>query len=187
MRRARSPFVLLGLAIALTAGAAHAQAQEDCPLGSVQKNESGQTWCEPTVCETDTNCPTGSICRPVPLCVEIGVLDTKPGAKPEAEAGTKLLVRQRCGAGNTCPQRTTCSDKSRCITRAQAEKAGLLTVGSGSSAAAPSTATDPPKKACGCRTPGTRGGELGGGALALLGALAIAARRRTRRVSAGST
>jgi len=174
---------MLGIAIALTAGTANAQAQEDCPAGSVQKNESGQTWCEPTVCETDTNCPTGSICRPVPLCVEIGVLDPKPGEKAPAEAGMKLLVRQRCGTGNSCPQKTTCSDKTRCITRAQAEKAGLLApvvVPSGTNAL-PANPAEPPKKACGCHTPGTRGGALGGVALAMLGALAIGARRRSRK------
>jgi hypothetical protein len=154
-----------------------ARAQEECPLGSTPKSENGQTWCEPSVCDTDTQCPTGSICRPVPLCVEIGALDQAPGTK--SDAGQRLLVRQRCGADKTCPQRTTCSEKSRCITRAQADKAGLLTPSAAGSAAAGATG-EPPKKACGCHVPGTSGGDLAGAGLGMLGALAIVARRRTR-------
>lgn len=157
---------------------------DECPIGSVEKTEDGQTWCEPTVCEADNQCPTGSICRPVPLCVEVGTLDAKPGAK--TDAGAKLLARQRCGADKACPQNTTCSEKSRCITRAQADKAGLLT-GSAASGAATSdggsaASSEAPKKACGCDVVGMRGGELGAGALAAAGALAIAARRRRRRL-----
>ena len=166
---------------ALASIAPSAMAQEECPLGSVQKTESGSTWCEPTVCETDTNCANGSICRPVALCVEVGVLDAPPGSpgtKP-AEAGTKLLVRQRCGADKSCPQKTTCSDKGRCITRAQAEKAGLLTPPKPADPTAPPP--DPPKKACGCGVIGARGDAFGGAAFALLGALAISARRRAAR------
>lgn len=166
-----------------TAGTA--LAQEECPLGSTQKSEGGQTWCEPTVCDQDTQCPTGSVCRPVALCVEIGTLEQAPGVK--SDAGQRLLVRQRCGADKSCPQKTTCSDKGRCITRAQAEKAGLTSLtaaagagagpaDAGGSAAAPGE----PKKACGCHVPGTSGGELGGAALAMLGVLAIGARRRAR-------
>src|ERR1043165_3471270 len=121
--RARVWGMMVGV-VALTS-AATANAQEECPLGSVQKSEGGKTWCEPTVCETDINCATGSICRMVPLCVEVGVLDPKAGAN--ADGGTKLLVRQRCGEGKSCPQNTTCSEKTRCITLAQADKAGLNT------------------------------------------------------------
>lgn len=177
-RQARAWGVIATIAASCVLVSTAASAQEECPLGSVQRTESGQTWCEPTVCETDTNCPNGSICRPVALCVEIGVLDNTPAAK--AEAGTKLLVRQRCGVDKACPQKTTCSDKSRCITRAQAEKAGLLTVGAAGSAAPSGAPAEAQKKSCGCHVPGTRGGELGGAALAIVGALLIGARRRTR-------
>jgi MYXO-CTERM domain-containing protein len=167
------------VAAAMFCGSA-ARADDECPLGSVQKTESGQTWCEPTVCEIDNQCPTGSVCRPVALCLEIGALATSPGSK---DAGQKVLVRQRCGANKSCPQNTTCSEKSRCITRAQADKAGLaVAAGAGSAtpvgsggAAAPA---DAPKKACGCHAVGSSSGDLGGGALALVGAIAIAARRR---------
>jgi MYXO-CTERM domain-containing protein len=154
-----------------------ARAQEECPLGSTQKSESGATWCEPTVCDQDTQCPTGSVCRPVALCVEIGTLD-QAGAK--TDGGQRLLVRQRCGADKSCPQKTTCSDKGRCITRAQAEKAGLTAVAAAGDAGGTGAATDAPKKACGCHVPGTSGGERGGAALALLGLVAIGARRRSR-------
>lgn len=155
-----------------------ALAQEECPLGSTQKSEGGQTWCEPTVCDQDTNCPTGSVCRPVALCVEIGALEQAPGVK--SDAGQRLLVRQRCGADKSCPQKTTCSDKGRCITRAQADKAGLTAAAGTGDAGAAAPAAAEPKKACGCHVPGTSGGEPFGAALAMLGVLAVGARRRTR-------
>ncbi len=166
---------------AVVAFANVARAGDECPLGSVQKSEAGQTWCEPSVCDGDAQCPTGSLCRPVPLCVEIGALDQAPGTK--SDAGQRLLVRQRCGADKSCPQRTTCSDKSRCITRAQAERAGLLTVAAAGASASstPSSSSEAPKKACGCHVPGgSKVGERGGAALALLGAAIVASRRRRR-------
>lgn len=165
----------IGLSASLFAIAGGARAEDDCPLGSSQKTESGETWCEPSVCDTDTNCPTGMICRGVPLCVEIGVLDVKK------DGGQKLLARQRCGADKACPQKTTCSEKSRCITRAQADKAGLTSASGPSSAAPPATSDAPAKKACGCHAPGSAGGGPLGGALAVLGALVIGARRRARK------
>ena len=175
----------LSLSLAVAVGAmlccSAARADDECPLGSVQKSESGQTWCEPTICEIDNQCPTGSVCRPVALCLEIGALASSPGSR---DAGQKVLVRQRCGANKSCPQNTTCSDKSRCITRAQADKAGLAVApgttapaGSGG-AAAPA---DAPKKACGCQVVGSSGVDLGACALAFLGVIAIAARRRRQR------
>ena len=169
-----------GLAFAASSLAPRvASAQEECPIGSVQKTENAQTWCEPTICATDTNCATGLICRPVALCVEIGALT--PGAK---DAGQRLLVRQRCGEAKSCPQNTTCSEASRCVTKAQAEKAGLLTAGAASGAPpgkgdAPSA--DPPKKSCGCHVPGASSGSLAGSALALLAGLVVVTRRRSSR------
>lgn len=163
---------------ALVLGSPLAHADEECPLGSVMKSDNGQTWCEPTVCEADSQCPTGSLCRPVSLCVEVGVLEQRPGVNDDA--GQKLMVRQRCGADKSCPQRTTCSEKSRCITRAQADKAGLLTPAGAASATAGTPATpEAPKKSCGCSVPGTAGGEHAGAVLALLGLVTVAARRRS--------
>jgi hypothetical protein len=158
-----------------------ARADDECPLGSVQKSESGETWCEPSVCDDTAPCPNGLLCRPVPLCVEIGVLPQAPGT--QSDAGQRLLARQRCGADKSCPQRTTCSDKSRCIMRAQADRANLLTVpGAGASASAgtpPAGATtDAPKKACGCDLVGRSANDLGAAALSLLGVMAVIARRR---------
>lgn len=175
-----SRVVGLVLVVAVVATAGAARAEDQCPLGSSERTEAGFTWCEPSVCDSDSQCATGSICRAVPLCVEVGALDAGKGDA----GGARLLVRQRCGANKSCPQNTTCSEKSRCITRAQADKAGLSTA-SGPSAA-PSAGAAPgsseaPKKACGCSVPGTHGGELAGGALAMLGLVVIGARRRARR------
>jgi hypothetical protein len=183
MISARSFGVLVsGVAIVLTLGVTtRARADEECPLGSVPKSESGETWCEPTVCDDTAPCPGGMLCRPIPLCVEIGALPQAPGSK--GDAGQRLLVRQRCGADRSCPQRTTCSDKGRCITRAQAERANLLTApGTQASASAGGFGTDAPatKKACGCALPGRSTGDLGGAAFALVLTAMIATRRRSR-------
>lgn len=159
--------------LVLTPSIAHAEDQ--CPLGSVEKKESGQTWCEPTICASDTNCATGLICKPVALCVEIGALE--PGAK---DAGQRLMARQRCGEAKACPQNTTCSEASRCMTKAQAEKGGLITTSgpsSSPSSGAPSSGA-PAKSACGCHTVGGSTTNLGATALALLAGLVLLARRR---------
>jgi len=170
-----SLLTLVLLAISCLARSAHAEDQ--CPLGSTEKTEAGFTWCEPSVCDADNQCATGSVCRPVPLCVEVGAVDA---GKAGSAAGARLLARQRCGANKSCPQNTICSEKSRCITLAQADKAGLTTTASASASASPA-AGDAPKKACGCDVPGTRGGELAGSLLAIVGLAAMGTRRRTRR------
>jgi hypothetical protein len=175
------PLAIVAVVASVLGVPVSARADDECPLGSVQKSESGETWCEPSVCDDTAPCPNGLLCRPVPLCVEIGVLPQAPGTK--SDAGQRLLARQRCGADKSCPQRTTCSDKSRCITRAQADRANLLTVpGASTSASAgtpPAGATsDAPKKACGCDLVGRSSNDLGAAALSLLGVVAIVARRR---------
>ena len=181
-RSATRPF-MIALMIAGAAAAASlalpraARADEECPLGSVSKSESGETWCEPTVCDDTAPCPSGLMCRPVALCVEIGTLPQAPGTK--SDAGQRLLVRQRCGADKSCPQRTTCSDKGRCITREQADRAGLLTAAAASSAT--SSTTTPaaaPKKSCGCDVPGSSGNGVPTSALAFVAAVVVVARRR---------
>jgi MYXO-CTERM domain-containing protein len=178
----RSSFVRgIGVAVAVMATAGGARA-DDCPLGSTERTEGGFTWCEPSVCETENECPTGSVCRNVPLCVEIGALDAGKGDA----GGARLLARQRCGANKSCPQNTTCSDKGRCMTPAQADKAGLTTksgpsAAASSAASSPASAGDAPKKACGCSVPGTPSTGLAYGVLAMLGLVLVGARRRARR------
>jgi len=172
-----APLAALAAAATVVTLTGTARADEECPLGSISKSESGETWCEPTVCDDAAPCPSGLICRPVALCVEIGTLPQAPGTK--SDAGQRLLVRQRCGADKSCPQRTTCSDKGRCITREQADRAGLLTAADASSAASPTTAPGAaPKKSCGCDVPGSSGDGIPTSALALLGAALVVARRR---------
>lgn len=178
-RSAARSFGVLALIAASAMGvsvSATALADDECPLGSIQKSESGETWCEPTVCDDTAPCPGTLICRPVALCVEIGALPQAPGTK--SDAGQRLLVRQRCGADKSCPQRTTCSDKGRCITREQAERAGLLTAAAASNATG-SSATPAPasKKSCGCSVPGSSGSGFASCALALLAAAVVIARR----------
>jgi len=179
-RSAIRPFILAAVAavVALSGTTRTARADEECPLGSVSKSESGETWCEPTVCDDTAPCPNNLLCRPVALCVEIGTLPQAPGTK--SDAGQRLLVRQRCGADKSCPQRTTCSDKGRCITREQADRAGLLTAGAASSGTAPTTAPAAAKKSCGCDVPGSSGDGLPTSALAFVGAALVVACRRRR-------
>jgi hypothetical protein len=176
LRRALALFTLT----ALTASAHVARADDTCPLGSTERREAEFTWCEPSVCDSDIACPKGSICRPVPLCVEIGAID----AGSSEAGGARLLVRQRCGANKACPQNTTCSEKGRCITLGQADKAGLTNLSPTSSAASGSasapTPSEAPKKACGCDVPGRSGTGFAGAMLALAGVVAVGARRRAR-------
>ncbi len=177
MSSLRTALALLTMTV-LTASATTARADDTCPLGSTERKEADLTWCEPSICDADISCPKGSVCRPVPLCVEIGAVD----AGGSDAGGARLLVRQRCGLNKACPQNTTCSEKSRCITLAQADKAGLTTTSS-SATPTPTTGEAPPRKACGCDVPGRSGAGGAGVLLALAGVVAVSARRRARRAA----
>lgn len=157
-------FALVGL----SARAALAAPPEDCPPGSVGKDESGFQWCEPTVCITDADCLGGKqVCRPMPLCVEIGNLN-------DAASGKRLSVHNKCAANKECPAQTTCLEGNRCIDRDAADRMGILVLDAG----AP---PEPPKKSvCGCSVPGVPTSELVWmGPVALVG-LAVVRRRRRR-------
>lgn len=184
----RLTVVATGIAalVAATGTARVAHAQTDCPPGSTQKSESGFTWCAPSVCDTDAQCGGGEVCRPIPLCVQVGKVDPKGAGM--ADAGERLVATQRCGADKACPNTTVCSDKSRCISRDKADRLGLLAAAApgGSASAGADSATpsaEPAKKSCGCHVPGARSGEPLALALATLGAVVIAARRRRRKSS----
>lgn len=144
----------------------------DCPPGSVSKSAGRSTYCEPSVCTIDAQCQAGEVCRPLPLCVEIG---SSKGADM-ADGGSLLIARQRCGADEVCPSSTQCLDGSRCVAKALAERLAAPDLAS--------KAGDPPvKKSCGCRVAGA---PSGGGNAALLGlGLAVVAldrRRSAKRV-----
>jgi len=179
----RSSFAALAgtahlVAAALLLSTSSARAADDCPPGSVHKTEDGFTWCEPTVCTNDGQCNPSEVCRRVGLCMEIGTL---ADAATE-DAGKRLVVTQRCAPDKTCPQKQTCSDLSRCVSKAAAEKMGILHVESAPSAtAAPGSATEPKKSACSCDAVGigTRGGA--GFVVSGIGALFLTARRRRHR------
>ena len=158
-------------AILLHAGGA---AADDCPPGSVQKNQDSFGWCEPTVCQTDAQCGLNEVCRNVPLCMQVGNV-ASPGASPDA--GQRLVVTQRCAPDKSCPQTTVCSDLGRCLSRNAAEKMGVLAP----PVAAPVLGPDK-KSSCGCETVGARArGGAGGGALVLLGLALLSSRRSGSR------
>ena len=159
----------LPLVLALLTMVSVASAEENCPVGSSEKKEGGLTWCEPSVCQTEAQCPTGSLCRPVPLCIEIGTVNGGAG-----DAGNRLMVRQRCGENKSCPQNTTCLESGRCVTPTQAAS---LPAPSASSSAPPADA--PKKSACGCDVVGASPSSTGA-TLAALGLIAVASRRRRR-------
>ncbi len=149
-----------------------ALADVDCPAGTKKKTEGPNEWCEPVVCLTDAQCGA-DVCKPVPLCIEIGTVKSADGK----DAGQRLMARQRCGPDRACPSSTTCLDGNRCISKADAEKMGLLTAAapSASASAAPAASSD---KKCGCSVVGAPSSSGGALACAALGAIAIAARRR---------
>lgn len=176
--RARASIVfaasIIGIA-PLYAERAHAQ-PGDCPVGSTQKSEGAFQWCEPSVCDSDAQCSAGEICKPIPLCVQVGAIKPTGAAMGDA-GGQRLIATQRCGNDKACPDTTTCSEKSRCISRAQADKMGLLAPAAASSASSAGTG-EAPKKACGCSVPGSSGGDRSVLWLACALAAVVGARRR---------
>jgi hypothetical protein len=155
-------------------------ADDDCPPGSFQKSEDGFTWCQPTVCANDGQCKPNEVCRSIALCMEVGSL-ADAGAVAAADAGNKrLAVTQRCAADQVCPQKQTCSKLDRCVSKATAEKMGILAASS--SSPAPAGSTEPAKKSsCGCRVVGSSSSSplfaIGFGVFATM----VAMRRRGRR------
>lgn len=150
----------------------------DCPPGSVNKTENGMTWCEPSVCESDSNCLPNEVCRPIALCVQIGTVAGDAGATANNKS-SRLIATGRCAADKKCPSTTTCSDKSRCIEKQKADKMGILTAPT----AAPSGGTvapDAKKSGCGCSTVGERATNRTS-LFALAGIGLLVARRRARR------
>ncbi len=172
MRRAL-PALLLASSCFL---ASTAHAAEDCPPGSVSTTEDGFSWCRPTVCSNEVPCRANEVCRPVPLCLQVGTI----ADAATADGGQRLVVTQRCVAGRepgdpkTCPQKQTCSEMSRCISNADAEKLGLLD--------APKPATTPSetkKSSCGCDVIGASTGQAPALVVAALGAAMLRRRRRS--------
>jgi len=181
--------LLAATSILLTALPAMA---DDCPPGSLFKNQDGFSFCEPTVCVNDGMCNPNEVCRPVPLCMQVGALTTDASSQ-SVDASKRLVVTQRCGPDKQCPQSTVCSDMSRCITKAQADKMGLLNAGSSgagtpgtspaaSSSAAPTEGAAAKKSACGCEVVGSpaRGFEAGLSVAALAAMLLLRKRRIAR-------
>lgn len=165
--------------VAFVPSAAYA---DDCPAGSKSKSEGGFTWCEPSVCMNDGNCSPSEVCRPVPLCVEVGKLGEQNSVK---DAAQKLVATQRCAPDETCPSTQTCSKMSRCVSKAEAEKMGMATAPGASASAAPPAGGEAKKSSCGCIVVGERARGADGAALAglVLGLAAIGSRRihRARR------
>jgi MYXO-CTERM domain-containing protein len=148
-------------------------ADVDCPAGTKKKSEGTNEWCEPSVCLTDAQCLPGELCKPVPLCVEIG---TVKGTATSPDGGQRLMARQKCGPDRSCPASTSCLDGLRCITKPEAEKMGML------SSAVPSASSAPAAegKKCGCRVAGAPSPAAPSLLLASVAIAALAGRRRRR-------
>lgn len=179
-RRSAAPLAVISVLSTSVLSTSTVRAADDCPPGSVYKTEDGFTWCEPTVCTNDGQCKPNEICRPVGLCLQVATL----GGSASENAGRRLVVTQRCVAGRvpdepkSCPQKQTCSELSRCVTKAAAEKMGLLTAGT-ASAQTEAGGAETKKSSCGCDAVGGRTSSMG--ALASACALALLATRRRRR------
>jgi hypothetical protein len=150
----------------------------ECPPGSTKKEEGTYSWCQPTVCENDTQC-TPNVCRSAGLCMQVGSLN-KPG---EPDGGARLIATQICQEDKQCPTQQTCSVMKRCVTQAQADKMAANT---------PATTTEAPKKSsCGCSVIGAKDDRENGfspstygfAGFALSGLLVLARRRGARRKS----
>ncbi len=165
----------LPLAAILVAVAIPARA-DDCPPGSKNRSENGFEWCEPTVCETDSQCGANEVCRPIAFCMQVGSL--APDAATMGDAGKRLIVTQRCAPDKKCPGTTTCLELGRCLSTSAAEKMGLLNAPSASASAAPAGG-EAKKSSCGCEVPGS----TPTGSLASVLAIALGAAIKIRRTS----
>ncbi len=166
---------IAGVVLAMPASAQ--TSQDECPPGAKVKTEGDFKWCEPTVCDSDAQCSAGEVCKPVALCVQIGKVEAKPGQ----DGGSRLITTQRCGENQTCPNTTVCTEKSRCISRAQADRMGGITVKATPSASpmGAGAGADGAKKSCGCHVPGGGAGHAAGLGAALAG-LGLGRGRRRR-------
>jgi hypothetical protein len=147
----------------------------DCPPGSTPQSHEGYDWCEPSICENDSQC-TPKVCRPVALCIQVGALTSDAAAL--AGAGKRLVATQRCAPDKSCPQTTVCSEKGRCVSKADAERMGAPASPDASASAAPET-----KSKCGCDIVGLETGARGG-LIAIAALVAITARRARARTRA---
>lgn len=159
--------VSVGLAFVLASRTALAAQPDDCPPGSVGKDEGGFQWCEPTVCVLDADCGSGRVCRSMPFCVEIGNV-------ADGGAGKRLVVHNRCGANNACPPQTTCLEGKRCIDTNAADRMGILVEDAGAPAE-----PSPKKSICGCSVPGVA--TTDGAWLAVAAVVGASVLRRKRR------
>jgi hypothetical protein len=148
----------------------------DCPPGSTARSHDGYDWCEPSICENDSQCMP-NVCRPVALCIQVGALTSDAAAL--SGAGKRLVATQRCAPDKSCPQTTVCSEKGRCVSKVDAER--MLSLKPAASAA-PGPATETKSK-CGCEAVGVATGAQGGIAAA---ALAVVTWRRARARKRGS-
>lgn len=169
----RSLALVAGLLL-VTSTASAADTFVECPPGSTKKDEGGFSWCQPTVCDNDTQCAP-NVCRPVGLCMQIGSL-SKPG---EPDGGARLIATQICQEDKQCPTQQTCSLHARCVTQAQADKLA---------ANAPAKTTSEPakKSSCGCSVIGANDSaatHYSLGALGISALLVLARRRGSRRKS----
>lgn len=162
--------VLPVLALSLSTATAFAA---DCPPGSLSRSQDGYSFCEPTVCQNDGQCNPEEVCRPVALCMQIGTLDVDAATLGGA-AAKRLVVTQPCAPDKSCPQTTTCSDMGRCLSKATAEKLGILT--RNDARALPPG--EPAKKSCGCGVVGAD--RASGGFLAVLAGVVGATIRAAR-------
>jgi MYXO-CTERM domain-containing protein len=173
---------VVSLCLLSSVGALAASPPTDCPIGSTGKAEGENTWCEPSVCETEAQCSPGQVCRTVPLCIQVGTLD-KSDAGPKlaapAAGSTRLLAISRCGENGKCAADAVCSDKKRCVSRGEADRmTAPLPMPSAASSAAPAEGK---KSSCGCSTPGAPHRGAPAAVLGGLLALGLVVRRRRSR------
>lgn len=171
--------VASGALAALLLSASPAYALDDCPAGSIPKSEEGFSWCEPTVCGAAAPCGANEVCRSVPLCLQVGSVG-HDAATVAGDAGKRLVATQRCAPDKSCPSTTTCSDLPRCISKAVAEKMGVLADPATASSTNAGGSETGKKSACGCDVPGHAHGSAG---VALAGLVVAAALGRRARVA----
>ena len=146
---------LLALLLVPSTAAADAVGPDptDCPLGTVGTSCHGMEYCRPLSCTSSSDCDAGEICQSRDLCITSGTCGglMPPDAEPPPP---RTVVTASCSGA--CAE-GACESRMVCVPDGTPPGTG--------------------DGGCGCRVAGAGSPWLGLGAIALIGAL-IAARRR---------
>ncbi|AKT43057.1 uncharacterized protein CMC5_072840 [Chondromyces crocatus] len=154
---------VFSVVLASLATSAHADVVQapplDCPAGAVGRTSHRGPSCQPTTCETDTDCQqvksswlgaTGPalVCREQGLCVERRTPSSQSPYHRHPPREQELLVAvSTCGSASSCPASATCEVAKRCVPVETEKDAGTGADGGSAEEGRPAAGGS---KGCGC-------------------------------------